>query len=300
MKKEQQPKDNLTESKYEILFETLRIGSITRAAEQLNYTQSGLTYTLNAIETDLGIAILNRTHKGVSLTEAGKALEPYLMDVINSEKALRSQIRELNFSESERIRIGAIQSIAKYCLPQIIMEFRQLYPNANIIFRVCGGGELPRLVENKEIDIGIVDITNAGDLDCITLQEEEIYIAVPASWDLPVTDHGLSLETLYDKPMLFLANPNNAGVMVMKNKPVDKILVSSDGDTILSMVHAGMGFSMLSKRFLADCPDGVNMYPADPPIKRTIGVIANSIKELHPLARKFVNQLKETDILKQG
>lgn len=290
--------ENMTESKYEILLETLRIGSISRAAEQLNYTQSGLTYTLNAIEGDLGISVLNRSHKGVSLTDDGKQLEPYLRAVIDSEKSLRNKIRELVSSDTGRIRIGAIQSIAKYCLPQIIMEFKTLYPNADISFRVCGGMEIPSLVQNKEIDIGIVDIAVAGDLDCVMLQDEEVYIAYPKEWELPTQDGAVSLDTLYEYPMLYMANPNNAGVLVMKNKPVQhKIMVSSDGDTILSMVDAGMGFSMLSKRFEENCPQGVCMCPAEPPIIRTIGVIANSMKELHPLTKKFVRQLQETEIM---
>lgn len=149
MKKEKEQQQNSAESKYDILLETLRIGSISKAAELLNYTQSGLTYTLNAIESDLGVAILRRDHKGVSLTEEGEELEPYLQAVINTEKALRNRIRELIISDSERIRIGAIQSIAKYCLPQVIMDFKEEYPNANIIFRVGGGMEIPQLKNRR-------------------------------------------------------------------------------------------------------------------------------------------------------
>ena len=293
MKKDkEQPEQNTAESKYEILLETVRIGSISKAADQLNYTQSGLTYTLNALEADLGIPVLSRDHKGVSFTEEGEQLEPYLQAVIDSERALRRRIRELVISDNERIRIGAIQSIAKYCLPRIIMDFKQHYPNANIIFRVGSGTEIPQLVRQKELDIGIVDMANSDNLDCVTLQDEQIYIALPASWEIQTKNGIVSLDSLLDRPMLYLANPRNAGVLVMKNKPLQqKIMVSSDGDTILSMVQAGMGFAMLSRRFVADCPDGVLMYPADPPITRTIGVVANSHKDLRPLAKKFVSTL---------
>ncbi len=298
MKKEKEQQQTSAESKYEILMETLRIGSISKAAELLNYTQSGLTYTLNAIESDLGVAILRRDHKGVSLTEEGEELEPYLQAVINSEKALRNRIRELVISDSERIRIGAIQSIAKYCLPQVIMDFKEEYPNANIIFRVGGGMEIPQLVKQKELDIGIIDLNNAGDLDSVILSDEQIYLAVPQEWGVKTDAGALSPDALLNRPMLYLANPKNAGVLVMKNKPLqNKIMVSSDGDTILSMVHAGMGFALLSKRYMADCPEGVEMYPPDPPVTRTIGAVASSIRELHPLARKFITKLKDHPIL---
>ena len=44
------------------------VGSISKTAEQLNYTQSGLTYLLNTLETDIGLQLLKRDHKGVTLT----------------------------------------------------------------------------------------------------------------------------------------------------------------------------------------------------------------------------------------
>ena len=141
-------------------------------------------------------------------------------------------------------------------------------------------------------------MAQADNLDCVPLQDEHIYVAVPDSWEIPLEDGRISLDSLLDRPMLYLANPKNAGVLVMQNKPLQsKVMVSSDGDTILSMIQAEMGFSLLSRRFSADCPEGVSMYPADPPITRTIGVAALSQRELSPLTRRFVRMLREDDVL---
>lgn len=297
MKQNREYREESSESKLEILLETIRIGSISKAAEQLNYTQSGLTYLLNTLEAELGLPLLKRDHRGVSFTDEGNQLAPYIRSLVDLEKSLRSKARELAGIHTERIRIGTTHSFAKYCLPHIIMKYKEQYPNSHIDFQVCRGSEIPVMVHERDLDIGIADIVQAGTLDCIPLWSEQIYVAVPSAWNLSPPDGIVNIDTLLDHPMIFLPkSPNNAGILVMKEKNVQKnIMVTSDGDTIMSMIEAGLGFAMLSKRYSVDCSHHVQMYPTSPPISRTIGVMARSLKDLRPLAKKFVVLLQEYD-----
>ena len=57
-----------------LLLDVVKIGSLKRAAEALNYTQSGLIYQINSLEQEIGVPLLVRNHRGVSLTAAGAAL----------------------------------------------------------------------------------------------------------------------------------------------------------------------------------------------------------------------------------
>lgn len=271
------------------------MGSISKAAEQLNYTHSGLTYLLNTLETDIGLQLLRRDHKGVSLTEEGRQLEPYFRSLIELEKNMQNKIDELAQSDSEIIRIGAVPSIAKYCLPKLVKTFKDSYPNANVIFRSRGGAEIPKLVREHNLDIGIVDIVHAKDIDCIPLLEEQILVAFPTSWGLDPVDGGIPLDCFVDKPMLyFAANPMNAAVRIMDGKKINnKILIDSDGDTAISLISQGLGYSFLSQRYIVDCPEQVSMYPINPPFKRRMCLIADSLTDLRPLAKKFVLLLQE-------
>ena len=62
--------------KYEALLASARLGSFTKAAQELGYTQSGLTHMMNALEQELGFPLLERGHYGTRLTERGAQLEP--------------------------------------------------------------------------------------------------------------------------------------------------------------------------------------------------------------------------------
>lgn len=295
MKKTDDLQSSFRGNKLYSFLKVAEIGSISKAAEQLNYTQSGLTYLLNTLETELGLQLLRRDHKGVYLTEEGRQLEPYFRSIIESEQAMKQKIEELTQNESEVIRIGAVPSIAKYCLPPLIKSFKDSYPSATVVFRSGGGADIPKLVKDHSLDIGIVDIVHAKDVDCIPLFDDQVLAAFPSDWNLTPQNGGIPLEALIDKPMLYFAsNPLNSAVRIMDGKKIEnKILIDSDGDTAISLISQGLGYSFLSQRYIADCPENVSMYPIYPPFKRRICLIADPLTALRPLAKKFVLLLQE-------
>jgi len=294
MKKEAQDQNQIRTSKMAILLEIIRIGSITKTAEELNYTQSGLTYLLNTLEMDLGVSLLKRDHKGVSFTEEGLQLEPYIRSLVDQENQLREKVNELVGKSNERIRVGTIHSIANHWLPQVIVDFKKDYPSAHIEFQVGGGAEIPVWVREARIDIGIADEIHAETFDWRPIMKEQFYVAVPASWDIHPQDGKILIKDLLERPMLYTsANLKNAGARAMKDIQ-HKIMVSSaDGITLLSLVESELGFTMLSQRYIVDCPERVRMYPVNPPILRTWGIMANSFKSLRPLAKKFVAYMEK-------
>lgn len=289
MKKVFQVQNQKRFSKMAILLEIVRIGSITKAAEELNYTQSGLTYLLNTLEEDLGIPLLKRDHKGVSFTEEGLQLEPYIRSLVYKENQLREKVDELVGKANERIRIGAIHSIANHWLPQVIVKFKKDYPSALIEFRVGGGSEIPVWVKEGMIDIGIADQVHAEGFDWRPIMNDQFYVAVPISWNIHPKNGAILIDDLREHPMVFTsANLKNAGARAMKDIKQKFMISSADGITLLSMVESGLGFSLLSQQYLRDCPELVLMYPTDPPIFRRVVILANAFKSLRPLARKFV------------
>ena len=120
-------------------------------------------------------------------------------------------------------------------------------------------------------------------------------VAVPEEWNITPESGGISLDSLTDRPMLcFAANPLSVGIRVTTGKNFrDKITISSDGDTALSMVDEGLGFTILSERYAADCPEHVRMYPITPPVQRKLCVVTESLTDLRPLAKKFALLLQE-------
>ena len=71
-------------TKYEILLKAAECGSFTKAAQELNFTQSGISHAVSSLETELGTKLVVRSHGGVSLTADGRALLPYFQQMCSS------------------------------------------------------------------------------------------------------------------------------------------------------------------------------------------------------------------------
>lgn len=118
--------------KYEALLESARLGSFTKAAQELGYTQSGLTHMMNALEQELGFPLLERGHYGTRLTERGGELEPAILQFVEAGKALEAQIDAVRRQESQSVRVGAYSSMAVHWLPAILQRFRDICPNVRV------------------------------------------------------------------------------------------------------------------------------------------------------------------------
>ena len=115
--------------KYMALVKTVEYGSFTKAAEMLNYSQSGISRMINDLEKEWKVTLLERGRSGVRPTSDGMKILPYAENVCREYEKLQMQVEELNGLRSGLIRIGAFSSVASQWLPNIIREFQKDYPN---------------------------------------------------------------------------------------------------------------------------------------------------------------------------
>lgn len=88
--------------KLEALAAAVEYGSFTRAAENLGYTQSGLTHMMNSLEKDIGFPVLLRGRQGVRLTPAGERIFPLIRNLLDADEALGREIGRINTNREER------------------------------------------------------------------------------------------------------------------------------------------------------------------------------------------------------
>ena len=83
-------------NRYEIFLKTAEIGNITKTAEILHYTQAGISHAIAALEKETGFSLLARSASGVTLTENGKRLLPYIQTLVNDQHGLSQAIYDIN------------------------------------------------------------------------------------------------------------------------------------------------------------------------------------------------------------
>lgn len=78
--------------KLEILMTAVDLGSLSRAAEVVGYTQSGLTHLVDSLEREIGLTLVQRDHSGIALTEEGNALMPAIREFLRANARMENQI----------------------------------------------------------------------------------------------------------------------------------------------------------------------------------------------------------------
>ena len=111
--------------KLEALVLAVERGSLTAAAQEMGYTQSGLTNMMNALESELGLGLLLRSKSGVSLTPTGEALLPYMQALLRESRALEQAAEALQRRSAQLLRLGAYSSVARQWVPALLADFRQ-------------------------------------------------------------------------------------------------------------------------------------------------------------------------------
>ena len=110
--------------KLEILMTAVDLGSFSKAAEVVGYTQSGLTHLVDSLEREIGLTLVQRGHSGVSLTKDGEALMPAIREFLRANARLENQISAI----TEKLIRGMAKGITNLHRTIIITRFHFASP----------------------------------------------------------------------------------------------------------------------------------------------------------------------------
>lgn len=130
-----------------------QLGSITKAAENLGYSQSTVTIQIKNIEEELNVRLFDRIGKRIFLTHRGSQFLQDAKQIIDDLNAAIERVDQSNEVIKGTLRIGSISSIESSILSQIITEYFSKYPEVKIIVRAGTTEELLNLLKNGELDI---------------------------------------------------------------------------------------------------------------------------------------------------
>ena len=279
--------------KLEALLTAVELGSFTRAAEVLGYTQSGLTHMMNSLEKDIGFALLVRDRTGIRLTAAGERVFPMIQDVLRSGEILEQEIRRINIRREETIRVAAYASIAMHWLPEIIQRFRDNHPDVTVDIQMGSVEEVYRWVREDKVDMCFASRQEGINLEWTHLRDDPLLVILPPDYDLRGRD-SLHIRCLQGMDFLMPSLGFHLDIMRALGDVQPNIRETQVSDSvIISMVEHGLGVSVLSELVLKGRRDNVVAVPMDPPAVRELGIAVRSKKELRPMARRFITEARE-------
>lgn len=127
---------------------------LSRAAEELGVTQPALSKCISRLEEDFGVALLERSGRGVALTEAGILLRDRFQLLDQDLADVRKEVSQLRSGLSGLVRLGCSASIASYVLPPICRRLREVTPQLQLHVRVAMDDAL-----RDDLRAGLIDMT---------------------------------------------------------------------------------------------------------------------------------------------
>ena len=268
-------------------------GSLTSAAAELGYTQSGLTHMMNALEEELGLNLLVRSKNGVRLSPAGLALKPQMQAFLESSHMLEEEAEHLRQRSSSTLRLGAYSSVASHWLPMIVAAFRSVDPNIEVTIDVGGIPDIYEKLKSDQLDCAFVSYQESlcQGLNYIHLADDPLVAVVPETDDhinrYPIIDFA-------DQEFLMPSDGFDMDILPIlthilgKEQPRVRYTNLSDS-AIVSMVEHNLGVSLLSELIMQDIHSSVKMLPLDPPAFRRLGIATGERQQNDKVIHRFIH-----------
>jgi len=158
-----------------------RLLNMSRAAEQLGMTPSGISHCLKTLEDDLGCRLFERTSRKMMLTPAGREFLSDAAEILERMQVVREKIRSWSDWRHGQIRLGANSTACRLILPPVLREFRESFPGITVKIEPYE----PRRAN---------ELLSDGRLDLVIGTE-------------PLSTHGMQFEFLAEDDLQFIVHP---------------------------------------------------------------------------------------------
>lgn len=284
-------------NRYRLFCAVAECESISKAAE-LNYiSQPAISKAITKMEESLGTVLFNRNHRGVTLTDEGKAFYDELKSAFDIIKAGEDKLRSINELGIGRLRLGASSVLCKAMLLPYLKGFINENPHIKITIECQSSSRIHKMLMDGVIDIGLmVKPDNMTEISFISLGEiEDIFAATP---------NYLDNLTLRNESDIF----ENANIMLLDSENVSRhhvdkffkenniepkhILEVSNMDMLIEFTKIGMGVSCVVKQFVEkeiECGE-LREIPLNSKINtREVGLAFIKTSRLNATMQKFID-----------
>ncbi|MET3196103.1 LysR family transcriptional regulator [Bacillus sp. OAE603] len=279
---------------YEVFLEVVETGSFTKAGEKLGLTQSGVSHNILTLETELGVVLLHRNRNGISLSDAGERLIPYIRQIIQTAKRLEQEAAFIQGIEVGTIKIGSFPSFSSKFLPGIIKDFQKIYTGIKIELFEGDYGNIKKWLTQGTIDFGFLPLP-IHDFESISLQKDRLFVFLHKHHHLSTLEK-LNINSLQSES--FIMPKSGCEILVkglLKKHNIEPNIVFEieDNQTIISMVEEEIGLTILPELVLPKHLSNTKVIPLEQEMYREIGLVIKSMKQASPSVKKCIEIVKE-------
>lgn len=278
------------------------LGSFSKAAIVLDTVQPALSRQVRQLETDLRVTLLERTGRGVVLTEAGKRLFEHSVGILQLVARAREAVEASRDEPAGRIVVGLPPSVGRDLTLPLVETFEREWPKARLAIVEGLSAHVSEWIATGRVDVGL-------------LHNPEPQAAIETE---PVHSEPLCLVSLAAKgrarqraPLPLAELPQYPLVIPERSHAIRRTLEAqaalaglklqiaweiSSVPAILALVRSGRGHAVLTRSAVA-AEEGAGVLVArplgDPPLVNTLCIATSATKRATPLQRHVVRRLRE-------
>jgi DNA-binding transcriptional LysR family regulator len=167
--------------------EVVQRGSLSAAAEELSFTQPAVSRQIAALEREAGAQLLERTPRGIRLTEAGRVLLGHAEAILDRMATARAQVESVARLAGGRLRIGSFQTANATIVPRAIADFARAHPAVELSLVEAISPDAIAHLRAGDVDVAVVTHgpeVETSDLELVDLVDDELLVALPAAHPL--------------------------------------------------------------------------------------------------------------------
>ena len=279
--------------KYKAFVHSVECGTLSKAAEKLGVTQSGLTHLIFALEMELGFSLMVRNKGGIRLSDEGKRIFPLIKEVVEGDRRVKELAQKINGEITNVIHIGTFTSVAVNWLPSIMNGFKSLHPD--IDFKIIDGGyyDIHAALEDGTADIGFIALPSVRNLKCYPLVKDRMLAVVAKDHPLAERER-LPVGYFACEPVISLAETtdhDSRAVFEAAGITPNLRYCITDDYAMISMVENNMGIGLVPELLLGKRAADVKLMEVEPPAFRTIGLAMPYENQANPLIVEFAEYI---------
>ena len=228
--------------------------NITAAAERLYTSQPGVSKQLKLLEEELGLQIFTRKGKSLGgITAAGRQVIERARIVMQEVENIRSVASDYYHEEEGTLSIATTHTQARYVLPEVVREFRNLYPRVSLELHQGTSEQIADMVAANEIDFAIATGSRElfSDLLLVPSYHWDRKVLAPSNHELAALERRITLEDLAPHPLVtyvfsFGGQSSLKRAFEERGLDPDVVFTARDADVIKTYVRMGLGVGIVA------------------------------------------------------
>jgi DNA-binding transcriptional LysR family regulator len=274
-------------------------GSFTKAADALFISQPALSKAMHELEAELGITLLDRHRRPLTLTDGGRVLKEFIQNLEIQQRALINTLDDLKQGEGGIIHIGLPPLVSSTVVVDILAQYRQLHPKIQLTIHEVGGKEVIKRVVDGSLDAGFaVFPLTEDDLEAIPVWKEPLDAVIPRTHRYAKQTR-LSWADLDRAPLLLYREDYALFDTILdqctQHHATPEIMqTSSEWDFLGRMAAAGLGIAIIPRSLCHRLVSPtICVMPLDPTVDWSVALV-RPVHAYHSHATEYLWKLTRT------